>query len=145
MVLLGIAAFATFTAIVVLIAGPQLMQIAFSKKFSYDREGLLLVTIGMGLYLCSVTVNQACLAQGQVRRAAARWIACAAFFIGWNFLPIVDNEFRRVEFGFALTAGLLFGLLYLIYRRPRERAEDVPQAGSAQELEARLAAIDENV
>jgi O-antigen/teichoic acid export membrane protein len=144
-VLLGIAAFAAFTAIVVLIAGPQLMQIAFSKKFTYDREGLLLVTLGMGLYLGSVTLNQACLAQGQVRRAAARWIGCAAFFIGWNFLPLVADEFRRVEIGFALTAGVLFGLLYLVYRYPHERAEDVPGAGSPEELEARLAAIDENV
>jgi O-antigen/teichoic acid export membrane protein len=145
MVLLGVAGFASFTAVVVLIAGPHLMQIAFSKKFSYDREGLLLVTLGMGLYLCSVTLNQACLAQGQVRRAAARWLLCAAFFIGWNFLPFVENEFRRVEFGFALTAGLLFALLYLIYRRPHERAEDVPGPDSPEELEARLASIDENV
>ena len=107
------------------------MQLAFSKKFSYDRAGLLLVTLGMGLYLSSVTVNQACLAQGQVRRAAARWIACAAFFIGWNFLPLVGDEFRRVEIGFALAAGVLFALLYLVYRRPHERAEDVPGGGLA--------------
>jgi O-antigen/teichoic acid export membrane protein len=145
MVLLGIAGFAALTALVVLIAGPKLMQIAFSNKFTYDREGLLLVTLGMGLYLGSVTLNQACLAQGQVRRAAARWIACAALFIAWNFVPLVENESRRVEIGFALTAGILFGLLYLIYRRPRERAEDVPEAGSPEELEARLAAIDESV
>ncbi len=144
-VLLGVAAFAAVTAIAVLIAGPQLMQIAFSKKFTYDRAGLLLVTLGMGLYLSSVTLNQACLAQGQVRRAAARWIGCAAFFIAWNFVPLVGDEFRRVEIGFALTAGILCGLLYLVYRRPHERAEDVPEAGSAEELEARLAAIDENV
>jgi len=145
MVLLGIAAFTALAFVVMAIAGPHLMQIAFSKKFSYDREGLLLVTLGMGLYLSSVTLNQACLAQGQVRRAAARWIGCAALFIGWNFLPLVSDEFRRVEVGFVLTAGVLFGLLYLIYRRPRERAEDVPQAGSAEELEAQLAAVDENV
>ncbi len=144
-VLLGVAAFASFTAIVVLIAGPQLMQLAFSDKFSYDRAGLLLTTLGMGLYLGSVTLNQACLAQGQVRRAAARWLGCAAFFIGWNFLSLVANEFRRVEIGFALTAGVLFALLYLVYRRPHERAEDVPAAGSPEELEARLASIDENV
>jgi O-antigen/teichoic acid export membrane protein len=144
-VLLGIAAFASFTAIVVLIAGPHLMQIAFSKKFSYDRAGLLLVTLGMGLYLGSVTLNQACLAQGQVRRAAARWIVCATFFIGWNFVPLVSDEFRRVEIGFALTASILFGLLYLVYRRPHERAEDIPESGSPEELEVRLAAIDENV
>ncbi len=144
-VLLGVAAFAAFTALVVLIAGPQLMQLAFSDKFSYDRAGLLLTTLGMGLYLGSVTLNQACLAQGQVRRAAARWLGCAAFFIAWNFLPLVENEFRRVEIGFALTAGVLFALLYLAYRRPHERAEDVPAAGSPEELEARLASIDENV
>jgi len=144
-VLLGIAGFAAFTAIVVLIAGPKLMQIAFSDKFTYDRAGLLLVTLGMGLYLGSVTLNQACLAQGQVRRAAARWLGCAAFFIAWNFIPLVGDEFRRVEIGFALTAGVLFALLYLVYRRPHERPEDVPGAGSAEELEARLASIDENV
>jgi O-antigen/teichoic acid export membrane protein len=144
-VLLGIVGFASFTGIVVLIAGPKLMQIAFSDKFTYDRAGLLLVTLGMGLYLGSVTLNQACLAQGQVRRAAARWLGCAAFFIGWNFVPLVGDEFRRVEIGFALTAGVLFALLYLVYRRPHERAEDVPEAGSPEELEARLAAIDENV
>jgi O-antigen/teichoic acid export membrane protein len=144
-VLLGVAAFAAFTALVVLAAGPQLMQLAFSDKFDYDRLGLLLTTLGMGLYLGSVTLNQACLAQGQVRRAAARWLGCASFFIAWNFLPLVENEFRRVEIGFALTAGVLFSLLYLVYRHPRGRAEDVPAAGSGEELEARLASIDENV
>jgi len=143
-VLLGVGAFTAFTAVVVLVAGPKLMQIAFSDKFTYDRPGLLLVALGMGLYLGSVTLNQACLAQGQVRRAAVRWISCAAFFILWNFLPIVSDEFRRVEIGFALTAGVLFGLLYLVYRYPQGREEDIPREGSTEELELRLASIDEN-
>ncbi|HEX5525883.1 MAG TPA: hypothetical protein VFX44_01650 [Solirubrobacterales bacterium] len=145
MVLLGIAAFTALVVVVVLIGGPKLMQIAFSKKFTYDREGLLLVSVGMGLYLSSVTVNQACIAQGQVRRAAARWIACAGLFIAWNFVPLIDNEFRRVEFGFLVAAGVLFSLLYLVYRHPRERAEDVPEPGSAEELEVRVGMLDENV
>jgi O-antigen/teichoic acid export membrane protein len=145
MVLLGLAAFTALVVVVVLIAGPRLMQIAFSKKFVYDREGLLLVAVGMGLYLCSVTVNQACIAQGQVRRAAVRWIGCAALFIGWNFVPLVSNEFRRVEIGFLLAAGVLFGLLYYVYRRPHGRAEDVPAPGSGEEIEARLAMLDEQV
>jgi O-antigen/teichoic acid export membrane protein len=145
MVLLGIGAFTTLVVVVVLIAGPKLMQIAFSNKFTYDRVGLLLVSVGMGLYLCSVTVNQACIAQGQVRRAALRWISCAALFIGWNFVPLVSNEFRRVEIGFLLAAGVLFSLLYYVYRRPHGRAEDVPKPGSGEELEARLAMLDENV
>jgi O-antigen/teichoic acid export membrane protein len=144
MVLLGIAAFTALMALVILVAGPQLMQIAFSKKFSYDRAELLVVAAGTGLYLSSVTVNQACVAQGQVRRAAFRWILCAVLFIGWNFVPLVGNEFHRVEVGFTLAAAALLGQLYLIYRRPRERAEDVPAPGSPEELELRLAAVDEN-
>jgi len=143
MVLLAIGAFTAIVAISVLAAGPTLMQLAFSDKFSYDRAGLLLVTAGMGLYLSSVTLNQACIAQGQVRRASARWIACAAAFIGWCLLPVIAEEFRRVEIGFAATAGLLLVLLYAIYRRPVERPEDVPESGSSEEIETRLAAIDE--
>jgi len=145
MVLLGLAAFTAVAFAFMGLVGPKAMQIAFSNKFTYDRAGLLLVTVGMGLYLCSVTVNQACIAQGQVRRAAARWIACAALFIGWNFVPLVSNEFRRVEIGFVLAAGLLFSLLYYAYSHPHERVEDVPTPGSPEELEARLAAIDEPV
>lgn len=145
MVLLGIAAFTLLVVVVVLIAGPKLMQIAFSNKFTYDREGLLLVSVGMGLYLSSVTVNQACIAQGQVRRAAVRWIACAALFIGWNFVPLVSEEFRRVEFGFLLAAGVLFALLYFVYRHPRERPEDAIEPGSGEELELQVGMLDENV
>jgi O-antigen/teichoic acid export membrane protein len=143
MVLGAIAAFTAVVALCVLAAGPQLMQLAFSDKFSYDRGGLLLVTAGMGLYLASVTINQACVAQGQVRRAAARWIGCAALFVAWCFLAPLDDEFLRVEIGFALAAGLLLALLFAIYRRPHERAEDVPLTGSGEALEARLAAVDE--
>ncbi len=145
MVLLGLVAFTALALVFMAAVGPTAMQIAFSNKFTYDREGLLLVTLGMGLYLGSVTVNQACIAQGQVRRAAARWIACAALFIGWNFVPLLSNEFRRVEIGFLLAAGVLFSLLYYVYRRPHERAEDVPMPGSPEELEAELAMIDESV
>jgi O-antigen/teichoic acid export membrane protein len=144
-VLLGIAAFTALVLVVVAIAGPKLMQIAFSNKYTYDRAGLLLVSVGMGLYLCSVTVNQACIAQGQVRRAAVRWISCAALFIAWNFVPLVSNEFRRVEIGFLLAAGVLFSLLYYVYRRPHERAEDVPGRGSGEELEVRMGMLDEQI
>jgi O-antigen/teichoic acid export membrane protein len=144
-VLLGIVAFTALVVVVVLIAGPKCMQIAFGKNFTYDRLGLLLVTFGMGLYLSSVTINQACIAQGQVRRSALRWITCAAIFIAWNFIPIVSNAQRRVEFGFLIAAGVLFLLLYWVYRHPHAHEGDTPQPGSPEELEARLAIIDENV
>ncbi len=145
MVLLAIAAFTGLAALAFLVAGPQMMQLAFSKKYSYERVELLMVTLGMGLYLSSVTVNQACIAQGQVRRASLRWIGCAVAFIAWNFVPLIENENHRVEIGFTLAAGVLFGLLFLVYRRPHGREEDVPEPDSPEELEARLASIDENV
>jgi O-antigen/teichoic acid export membrane protein len=145
MVLLGIVAFTGAALVFMAAVGPKAMQIAFGKNFTYDRAGLLLVTVGMGLYLASVTLNQACVAQGQVRRAAARWITCAVIFIGWNFVPLVSNEQRRVEFGFLIAAGVLFALLFWVYRHPHAHAGDTPTPGSPEELEARLAMIDENV
>ena len=143
LVALGIVAFTAVSAIVMAVAGPKLMQIAFSDKFTYDRLGLLLVTAGMGLYLLAVTVNQATLAQGQARRASYRWIGCAGFFLIWTVLPFIGDANLRVEIGFALTALILLGLLFVIYRRPHGVEADVPSAGSAEEIETRLAGLDE--
>ena len=144
MVLLGIAAFTVFTAIVVIIAGPKLMEIAFSDKgFAYDRLGLLLVTTGMGLYLAAVTVNQACLAQGQARRASMRWISCAGFFLVWTLLPFIGDANLRVEIGFALTALILLALLYVIYLKPKGIEEDIPVEGSSEAIEAKLAGLED--
>ena len=131
---LVIAGLATAVGLAMLVAGPEIMQIAFGDKFTYDRAGLLIVTAGMGFYLSAATLNQAALAQGQVRRAATCWI-------GFNLLPILD-AYRRVEVGFALAAMTLCGLLYLLYRRPHA-TDDALRPGSPQELEARLAAADE--
>jgi O-antigen/teichoic acid export membrane protein len=138
----AIAALATIVALVVLAAGPQLMQIAFGKKFEYDRAGLVIVTVGMGFYLSSGTLNQAALAQGQVRRAAACWATSAVAFLVWNLLPAFD-EYRRVEVGFLGAAVLLCGFLYALYRRPHARPGDAVEPGSPAEIEAQLAAADE--
>lgn len=143
MVLAGVTAFTAFTAAVVLIAGPTLMQLAFSDKFSYARVDLLIVTAGMGLYLAAVTVNQACLAQGQARRAATRWIGCAVFFIVWTLVPLIENGALRVEIGFSLTALILLASLFLIYRRPREIETDLPLEGTPEQIETKLAGLEE--
>jgi len=139
----AIAGFAGLVGIVVAVAGPTMMQLAFGDKFTYDRVDLLIVTAGMGLYLCAATLNQAALAQGQVRRAAACFVACAVLFVAWSLVPVVEDEFRRIEVGFTTAAALLSGLLYLLYRRPHARTEDIPAPDSPEELEARLAAADE--
>jgi O-antigen/teichoic acid export membrane protein len=140
--LAAVLALAAGVALVVLVAGPTLMQVAFGDNFSYDRAGLLIVTVGMGFYLGAATLTQAALAQGQARRAAIRWIACAAAFVLWNLLPVLD-EFRRVEVGFAGAGAALCGLLYLLYRSPPEHPEDVVRPDSPEEIEARIAAADE--
>jgi O-antigen/teichoic acid export membrane protein len=139
----AIAAFAGLVGIAMLIAGPELMHIAFGEKYDYERIDLLIVTAGMGLYLSAATLNQAALAQGQVRRAAACWLGCAIAFVLWTALPIVGDEFTRVEVGFLGAAATLCALLYWVYRQPHPRAADRPEPGSGEEVELQLAAADE--
>jgi O-antigen/teichoic acid export membrane protein len=139
---IAIAGFTAFVCAVLAIAGPDLMQLAFGDKFEYDRAGLLIVGAGMGLYLTATTLNQAALAQGQARRAAACWVACALAFLLWSIAGPLD-EFRRVEVGFAGAAALLSLMLYAVYRVPRGRPGDRLVPGSPAEVEARLAAADE--
>jgi O-antigen/teichoic acid export membrane protein len=139
---IAIAGFTAFVCAVLAIAGPDLMQLAFGDKFEYDRAGLEIVAVGMGLYLTATTLNQAALAQGQARRAAACWVACALAFLLWSIAGPFD-ELRRVEVGFAGAAALLTVLLYAVYRVPRGRPGDRLVPGSPAELEARLAAADE--
>ena len=138
----AIALFTLAVSAVIVIAGPQLMQIAFGAKFTYDRVGLLCVSAGMGVYLAATTLNQASVAEGKVRRAAACWVLCAVGFLGWNLLPVL-SEFRRVELGFLGAALILCALLYVVYRQPVGRPSDVLEPGSPAELEARLAAAEE--
>jgi O-antigen/teichoic acid export membrane protein len=137
-----IAAFSATVTVGVLLVGPQVMQIAFGDKFTYDRVGLAIVAVGMGFYLSAVALNQAALAQGQARRAAVCWVACAAGFVIFNLVQPLD-PYRTVEVGFAVSAAALSGLLFLLYRRPHPVAADEMAPGSPRELEARLAAVDE--
>jgi O-antigen/teichoic acid export membrane protein len=141
--IVAIAGFAALVGAVMLVAGPKLMQVAFGENFTYERADLIIVTAGMGLYLSAATLNQAALAQGQVRRAAGCWIACAATFVIWTVLPIVGDEFRRVEVGYLGAATVLCALLYAVYRRPHPRVADRVDPGSTEEMELRLAAADE--
>jgi O-antigen/teichoic acid export membrane protein len=137
----GIAGFAGVVAAAMLIAGPRLMEIAFGGKFDYHRSDLLIVTAGMGLYLCAATLNQAALAQGKVRHAAACWLGSAVLFVSWTLLPIIPDEFLRVEVGYLAAAALLCTLLYLLYRGPVVGGGVKP--GSTDEMELQLAAADE--
>ena len=140
--LLTIACFAAAVTVGVLAIGPEVMQIAFGTKFTYDRVDLAIVAVGMGFYLVGSALNQAALAQGQARRAAACWVTCAVAFVVFNLASPLD-AYRTVEIGFAGCAAMLSGLLYVVYLRPHPVAGDLLTPGSPRELEARLAATDE--
>ena len=137
-----IAGFAALVTLGVAAIGPEVMQIAFGDKFEYDRLGLVIVAVGMGLYLVAASLNQAALAQGQAQRAAACWILCAALFVVVNVAGPLDPD-RAVEIGFAASAALLAGLLGLLYVRPRPEERDEIAPGSEREVQASLLASDE--
>ncbi|MGA9371181.1 MAG: hypothetical protein WBV53_04970 [Solirubrobacterales bacterium] len=141
--ILAIAGFSAIVALAMLVAGPELMQIAFGNKHSYERLGLVIVSIGMGLYLSAATLNQAALAKGQVRRASYCWISSAVLFVVWVAVPIVANEFHRVEFGYLGAATLLCALLYWLYRQPLAPKDIRVEPGSTEEMELQLASGDE--
>ena len=69
--LTAIAGFAAVVAVGMAIAGPFAMDLVFGGEFAYDRLGLVLISVGMGLYLAAATLNQALLARNQARAACA--------------------------------------------------------------------------
>jgi O-antigen/teichoic acid export membrane protein len=113
----AIAAFAAFVALVMLVAGPQVMDLLFGDQFDYERGGLVLVSIGMGLYLAAATLNQALLAHARAGRSAACWIAAAAAFVLFLVLGDFDDRVLQVEIAFLAAAALLSAALYALYRR----------------------------
>jgi len=71
----------------------------------------------VGCHLAAGTLNQAALARGQAARAAAAWLTAAALFLGWMFLPVIDDELLRAEVGYLGAAALLCAALGVLYRR----------------------------
>jgi O-antigen/teichoic acid export membrane protein len=141
--ILAIAGFAGVVALAMLVAGPELMQIAFGKKHTYHRADLVVVAVGMGVYLSAATLNQAALARGQVRRASFCFLGSATVFVVWVLVPIVSSDVTRVVVGYLGSAVLLCSLLHWLYRQPLEPREARVEPGSAEELELQLASADE--
>ena len=104
----------------------------------------MIVAAGHGPYLAATTLNQAVLAQGQARRAAACWAAAAVGLIAWYAVPAFEVV-RRIEVGFAGSAAVLCSLLYLVYRGPGAHPTEQIAPSSPRELEARFAAADETL
>ena len=115
--LTAIAGFAACVALAMLAIGPLLMDLAFGGDFDYERGGLVLISIGMGLYLAAATLNQALLAQGRAPLAAAVWLSCAAAFSLFLLLADFDDPVLAVEIAFLGAAAVLCALLHTLYRR----------------------------
>jgi O-antigen/teichoic acid export membrane protein len=115
--LTAIAGFAGFVALLMLVLGPTLMHLLFGGDFDYERGGLLLVSVGMGLYLAAATLNQALLAHGQAPASAISWALTAAAFILFMLLVDFDDRVLQVEVAFLGAAACLCGALGLLYRR----------------------------
>jgi hypothetical protein len=71
----------------------------------------------MGLHLISGALNQAALARGQARGAAAAWLGAATVFVAWMVAPVVGDQLLRTEVGYSGAAGLLALALWMLYRR----------------------------
>ncbi|MDQ3935328.1 MAG: hypothetical protein M3340_11950 [Actinomycetota bacterium] len=114
----AIAGFALVVALAMLAVGPWAMELFFGESDEYDRGGLVLVAVGMGLYLAAATLNQAALARGLTKQAAICWVGSAAAFVTMLLLPLLDSPILQLEVAYVAGALLLCGLLYGLYRRP---------------------------
>jgi O-antigen/teichoic acid export membrane protein len=115
---LVIAAFGLAVALGLLAIGPEVMKIFFSSKAGhYNRFGLALVGLGMGLHLISGTLNQAALARGRAAAAAGCWLTAAALFVAFQLAAIEPDPVWRVEIGYFGATAILCGLLWLLYER----------------------------
>jgi O-antigen/teichoic acid export membrane protein len=119
----AIAAFAAAVALGLLLIGPFAMHIVFGDKgFDYGRFGLVAMGVGMGLYLCGATLNQAALAAGRATQACVCWVVAAAAYVVFLLVPGFDDRVLQLELGFLFGALVLCAELYWLYRRSLARA-----------------------
>jgi O-antigen/teichoic acid export membrane protein len=113
-----IAAFTAAVAIGLLAIGPFVMTALLGNKgFHYDRLGLAVVGLGMGLHLVAGTLNQAALARGRASLASLAWLLSAALFVALVATPTISGEVTRVEVGYFTATLVLSGMLWALYRR----------------------------
>lgn len=115
--LLAILGFAGSVAVGLVLIGPFVMDKVFDSAYEYNRFGLMLIAIAMGLHLAAGTLNQLALARDQSKQAAAMWAAAAIAFVVWMAVGIVGDELARTEIGYAGAAALLVSMLAVLTLR----------------------------
>lgn len=123
----AIAAFAAAASLVMLVAGPEIMKIVFGDQYNFDRVDLLLITLGMGVYLCAATLNQTALAAKKTGQAVACWLVATVFFVVWEYGAFVEDPIDRVAYGYPAAALLLFVSLFVLYERVTPRSGVTPE------------------
>jgi O-antigen/teichoic acid export membrane protein len=133
---LAIAAFAAAVSLGLLTIGPFVMSHLFGQHHSYNRFGLALVGIGMGLHLVSGALNQATLARNRARAAAGCWAFAAVAFLVWMLTPAVSEQLLRAEIGYMGATALLALTLSNLYRRgsPASRVGSAQSASTARAI-----------
>jgi O-antigen/teichoic acid export membrane protein len=135
--ILAIAGFAAAVALGLLLVGPYALEhVFFGQVYSYDRFGLALIGVGMGLHLTSGALNQAALARDRARAAAGCWLSAAVVFVAWMLTSPVSEQLLRAEIGYAGATALLALMLATLYRRGT-RAPARAQAASTDTAIAR--------
>jgi O-antigen/teichoic acid export membrane protein len=130
--ILAIAAFAAVVALSLLVIGPfALRHVFFGQPYEYNRFGLALIGVGMGLHLASGALNQAALARDRARAAAGCWMGAAVVFLAWMLIPAVSDQLLRAEIGYAGATGVLALSLAALYRQGSRRLERVAPLSSA--------------
>jgi O-antigen/teichoic acid export membrane protein len=122
----AIAAFAAAVALGLLIIGPFVMSHLFGQHYDYNRFGLALIGLGMGMHLTSGALNQAVLARDQARTATICWAVAAVVFVAWMFLPVVGEELLRTEIGYLGATSLLALMLSGVYKRGAHSSRSAP-------------------
>lgn len=115
--LMAIAGFAGVAALVMLAAGPAIMEIVFGKKYVFGRPELVAITVGMGIYLCGATLNQTALAAKKTGLAVGCWLVATAFFVVWEYGGFVEDPIDRVAIGYPVASLILFASLFALYQR----------------------------
>ena len=122
--ILAIGAFAAAVALGLLLLGPfALRHVFFGQAYEYNRFGLALIGVGMGLHLTSGALNQAALARDRARAAAGCWLVAASAFLAWMLIPDVSDQLLRAEIGYAGATGVLALMLAALYRQGGRRLE----------------------
>ena len=115
--LVAIAGFAASVALVMAVVGPALMDLVFGGDGSYERGGLVIIAVGMGLYLAAATLNQAALARGHTLTASACWAASAVAFVAFLLTVEFDDRVLQVEVAYTGAAAVLGSALFVLFRR----------------------------